>query len=75
MWPYSLAGKGLLARYSGLGFLQSTDQVLRRFRIAQMIKIVISLVCLSAIFQACNDPVWFFPHLVTRKIHGVPAEE
>jgi hypothetical protein len=38
-----------------------------RSGIGQMIKDVsrISLVCLFAIFQARNDPVWFSPHLVT----------
>jgi hypothetical protein len=38
-----------------------------RSGIWQMIKDVsrISLVCLFAIFQARNDPVWFSPHLVT----------
>jgi hypothetical protein len=38
-----------------------------RLGIAQMIKLVcwISLMCLFSIFQACNDPAWFSPHLVT----------
>jgi hypothetical protein len=36
-----------------------------RSGIGQMIKDVsrIPLVCLFAIFQARNDPVWFYPHL------------
>jgi hypothetical protein len=44
--------------------------------IEQMIKDVsrISLVCLFAIFQARNDPVWFSPHLVTRHIDGCQQE-
>jgi hypothetical protein len=44
-----------------------------RSGIGQMIKDVsrISLVCLIAIFQACNDPVWFSPGLVTQHIDGV----
>jgi hypothetical protein len=39
-----------------------------RSGIVQMMKYVsrISLVCLFAIFQARNDPVWFSPHLVTQ---------
>jgi hypothetical protein len=48
-----------------------------RSGIGQMIKDVsrISLVCLFAIFQACNDPVWFSPRLITRHIDGVPTGE
>ena len=47
-----------------------------RSGIGQMIKDVsrISLVCLFAIFQACNDPVWFSPCLVTRHIDGCQQE-
>jgi hypothetical protein len=46
-----------------------------RSGIRQMIKDIsrISLVCLFAIFQARNDPVWFSPCLVTRHIDGVPT--
>jgi hypothetical protein len=45
--------------------------------IGQMMKDVsrIPLVCSFAIFQACNDLVWFYPHLVTPHIDGVPTEE
>jgi hypothetical protein len=35
----------------------------------------ISLVCLFAIFQARNDPVWFSPLLVRRHIDGVSTGE
>jgi hypothetical protein len=45
-----------------------------RSGIGKMMKDVskIFLVCSFAIFQACNDPVWFSPHLVTQHIlrHG-----
>jgi hypothetical protein len=34
-----------------------------------------ALVCLFAIFQARNDPVWFTPRLVMRHIDGVPTGE
>jgi hypothetical protein len=46
-----------------------------RLGIGQMMKDVsrISLVCLFAIFQALNDPVWFSLHFVTHHIDGVPA--
>lgn len=44
---------------------RDTDQVLRW----------ILLVCSSAIFQARNDPVRFSPHLVTRLMNGMLAEE
>jgi hypothetical protein len=48
-----------------------------RSGIGQMIKDVsrISLVCSFAIFQACNDPFWFSPRLVTQHIDGVPTGE
>jgi hypothetical protein len=48
-----------------------------RSGIGQMIKDVrrISLVCSFAIIQACNEPVWFSPHLVMRNIDGVPTGE
>jgi hypothetical protein len=48
-----------------------------RSGIGQMIKDVsrIFLVCLFAIFQACNDPVWFSPRLVARHIDGVSTGE
>jgi hypothetical protein len=48
-----------------------------RSGIGQMMKDVsrISLVCLFAIFQACNDPVWFSPCLVMQHIDGVPIGE
>jgi hypothetical protein len=48
-----------------------------RSGIGQMIKDVsrISLVCSLAIFQACNDPVWFSLHLVTQHIEGMPTGE
>jgi hypothetical protein len=35
----------------------------------------IFLVCSFAIFQACSDPDWFYPHLFTQHIDGVPAKE
>jgi hypothetical protein len=49
----------------------------QRSGIGQMIKDVstISLVCSFAIFQTCNDPVWFSPHLVMRPIDRVPTVE
>jgi hypothetical protein len=45
-----------------------------RSGIGQMMKDVIriSLVCSFAIFQACNDPVWFSPCLFMQHIDGVP---
>jgi hypothetical protein len=48
-----------------------------RSGIGQMMKKVsrISLVCSFAIFQARNDPVWFFPQLVARRIDRVPTVE
>jgi hypothetical protein len=48
-----------------------------RSGIGQMMKDVsrISLVCLFAIFQAHNDPVWFSPCLVTQLIDRVPTRE
>jgi hypothetical protein len=48
-----------------------------RSGIGQMMKDVsrISLVCSLAIFQACNDPVWFSLHLVMQHIDGVPTVE
>jgi hypothetical protein len=48
-----------------------------RSGIGQMMKDVsrISLVCLFAIFQARNDPVWFSPHLVMQNIDRVPTGE
>jgi hypothetical protein len=47
-----------------------------RSGIAQIIKDVscIYLECSFFIFQACNDPVWSSPRLVTRHIDGVPME-
>jgi hypothetical protein len=46
-----------------------------RSGIGQMMKDVnrISLVWSFSIFQACNDPVWSSPRLVTRRIDGVPT--
>jgi hypothetical protein len=43
----------------------------------QMMKDVsrISLVCLFAIFQARNDPLWLSPRLVMQHIDGVPTGE
>jgi hypothetical protein len=43
----------------------------------QMMKDVIriSLVCSFAIFQACNDPVWFSPHPVMQHIDEVSTGE
>jgi hypothetical protein len=48
-----------------------------RSGIRQMLKDLsrISFVSLFDIFQACNDPVWFSPHLVTQHIDGVPTGE
>jgi hypothetical protein len=48
-----------------------------RSGIGQMMKDVsrISLVRLFDIFQACNNPVWFFPHIVTQYIDGLPTGE
>jgi hypothetical protein len=48
-----------------------------RFGVAQMIKFAswISLVCSFYIFQACNDPVWITPSLVSHHIDGVPADK
>ena len=48
-----------------------------RSGIAQMMKDVsrISLVCSFSIFQARNDPVWFSPRLVMRRIEGMPMGE
>jgi hypothetical protein len=43
--------------------------------IGQMMKDVsrIFMVCSFAIFQACNDPVWFSPSLVMQHIDWVPT--
>jgi hypothetical protein len=45
--------------------------------VAQKIKYAswISLVCLFSIFQACNDPVWITPLLVSHHIDGIPTDE
>jgi hypothetical protein len=49
----------------------------QRSGVAQMIKYAswISLVCLFSIFQACNNPVWIAPLLVSHHIDWVPADE
>jgi hypothetical protein len=48
-----------------------------RSGVAQMIKYAswIFLVCSFSIFQACNDPVWITPCLVSHHIDGVLADK
>jgi hypothetical protein len=90
LWPLTcpLVTNQLASPYHGIYIVKSVKDRLRslfrawlpaghRSGIGQMIKDVsrISMVCLFAIFQARNDPVWFSPHLVTRHIDKVPTGE